>query len=99
MLQAPRSWFLENSLEVKFQLMNLVRLRALAGGSIAFQSPRPHGGAVVHDGSVEGGGGIEFFLNFFFFFLETFQSLLKYGASCKCHLRSREIRLNAAEWR
>jgi hypothetical protein len=61
MLQAPRFWFLKNSLQVKFQLINLVRSRVLAGGSVVFQSPRPHGGAVVHDCFVGGGGGIEMF--------------------------------------
>ena len=41
--------------------MNLIQSRALASGSIAFQSPHLHGGAVVHDGSI-GGRGIEIFL-------------------------------------
>jgi hypothetical protein len=31
MLQAPRSWSLKNSLEVKFQFLNLVWSHALAG--------------------------------------------------------------------
>jgi hypothetical protein len=33
----------------------------LVGSSVAFQSPRPHGGAAVHDGFVGGGGGLKFF--------------------------------------
>jgi hypothetical protein len=39
------------------------------------------------------------FILFYFIFLETFQSLLKHGASCRCHPRSREIRLSTAERR
>jgi hypothetical protein len=31
----------------------------LVGGFVAFQSPRPHGGAVVHDGSSVGAGGLQ----------------------------------------
>jgi hypothetical protein len=31
----------------------------LVGSSVAFQSPRPHGGAVVHDDSSVGAGGLE----------------------------------------
>jgi hypothetical protein len=73
----------------------------VAGGFVTFQSPCPHGRAVVYDSSVGGGGGIGIFLNFFYFyfFLETFQSLLKHGASWRCHSWSREIHLSAAERR
>jgi hypothetical protein len=39
------------------------------------------------------------FFYFFCFLLETFQSLLKHGASCWCHPRSIEIRLSTAERR
>jgi hypothetical protein len=35
----------------------------LAGGSVALQSPRPHAGAVVHDGSCVGAGGLQCFKN------------------------------------
>jgi hypothetical protein len=41
--------------------MNLVQSRVLAGGFVTFQSPRPHGGAVVHDSFVGGGGDWIFF--------------------------------------
>jgi hypothetical protein len=48
----------------------------LVSSSVAFQSPRPHGGAVVHDGSVGGEGGLKFFYFFYFlfFFLKHFNS-------------------------
>jgi hypothetical protein len=38
----------------------------LVDSSAAFQSPRPHRGAVVHDGSVGGGGGLKFYFIFIF---------------------------------
>jgi hypothetical protein len=40
----------------------------MARGSVAFQSPRPHGGAIVHDGSSVGAGGLKCFKNFYFYF-------------------------------
>jgi hypothetical protein len=39
------------------------KFKNLVGGSVAFQSPCPHGRAVMHDGSVRG-GGIEIYLKF-----------------------------------
>jgi hypothetical protein len=33
----------------------------LAGGSVALQSPRPHGRAVMHDDSCVGAGGLQCF--------------------------------------
>jgi hypothetical protein len=52
----------------------------LVGGSVALQSPRPHGGAIVHDGSSVGAGGLQCFkkkrkkLFLFLFFQETLHS-------------------------
>jgi hypothetical protein len=44
----------------------------LAGGSVALQSPHPHGGAVVHDGSSVGAGRLQCFTKkktiFYFYF-------------------------------
>jgi hypothetical protein len=75
----------------------------MARGSVALQSPHPHGGAVMHDGSSVGVRGLarnratnQIFI-YFYFLVETFQSLLKHGASCKCHPRSKEIHLSMAK--
>jgi hypothetical protein len=40
---------------------NLPPLLTLAGGSVALQSPHPHGGAVEHVGSYVGAGGLQCF--------------------------------------
>jgi hypothetical protein len=38
----------------------------MARGSVALQAPRPHGGAVVHDGSSVGAEGLKCFKKFYF---------------------------------
>jgi hypothetical protein len=46
--------------------------KKLVGGFVAFQSPCLHGGAIVHDGSVRGGGGcsvLRYFILFIYIYI------------------------------